>query len=250
MRALVLALSFALLALGCGSGDAGEASPAERADLTSAGEIVEPPFAVRGEVQGLILTWFDAEGTHVAERRSDVPEAARPEVRVDSLSLAPEDRDAEHVLVADLRSPGSGGEYPVRRVSREVFEARVRAAREASAAVAQGEVIVFGASWCGACRQAEAYLRQRGVTFEERDIEADPSARQDMMRRARAAGITANGIPVIDIRGRVLQGFDARAIDRALAETGGSRAPAGAGSAGPSPAPSTPGSPPAGGVTI
>jgi hypothetical protein len=88
------------------------------------------------------------------------------------------------------------------------------------------------------------------VTFEERDIEADPSARQDMMRRARAAGITANGIPVIDIRGRVLQGFDARAIDRALAETGGSRAPAGAGSPGPSPAPSTPGSPPAGGVTI
>ena len=250
MRALALALSLSLLALGCGASvdDPSTAAPGAAADLASAGEVIDPPFAVRGEAEGLMLTWFDAEGTHLAERRADVPEGARAEVRVDSLALAPEDRDGEHVLVADLRAAGEGGRYVVRRVSREAFEARVRAAREAAAAtVASGEIIIFGASWCGACRQAEGYLRERGVAFEERDIEADPSARQDMIRRARAAGITPNGIPVIDIRGRVLQGFDAGAIDRALAETGGT-APA-TGSAPPtSGAPST--APAPSGVTI
>lgn len=230
MRALLVSLSFVLALTGAacsgGATSASSEAPGEgpSVDLLSTGEVIDPPFAVRGEAEGLMLTWFDAEGTHLAERRADVPEAARAEVRVDSASLAPDDRDPDHVLVADLREAGEGGRYVVRRVTREAFDARVRGAREAAVAAstaASGEIVVFGASWCGACRQAEAHLRERGVAFEERDIEADPSARQDMIRRARAAGITPNGIPVIDVRGRVMQGFDPGAIDRAIAETGG-----------------------------
>jgi glutaredoxin len=91
----------------------------------------------------------------------------------------------------------------------------------APAAAPSGDIIVFGASWCGACRQAEAYFRGRGIPFVERDIERDPGAREDMQQRARAAGIRATGIPIIDVRGRVMQGFDQAAIERALRETGG-----------------------------
>ncbi len=220
----------ASLALASCSGRSGEVDPGTASapvELAHVGEAVEPPFAVRGELEGLLLTWFDADGTHTADTLSDVPEGARAEVRVDSLSISPEERDPDSVFVADLRAAGEGGRYAVRRVPREAFEARVRAARTPSAApgdpaaVAGGEVIVFGASWCGACRQAEAYLTQRGVPFVEHDIEEDPAARQDMYRRARAAGIQPNGIPIIDVRGRVLQGFDPGAIDRALRETGG-----------------------------
>lgn len=226
--ALAAIFATTLAASGCsgqgastqGAGGGAEASP---------GELVEPPFPVRGDLEGLVLTWFDAEGVHTAERRADVPEAARAEVRVDSLTLAPEQRDPDSVFVADLRSPGEGGRYVVRRLPREAFEARIRAARApvageaagGTAALASGEVIVFGASWCGACRQAEAFLRERGVPFVEHDIEEDPAARQDMIRRARAAGIQPDGIPIIDVRGRILQGFDAAALDRALRETGG-----------------------------
>jgi glutaredoxin len=241
---LLASITLALAGLGCSGGETagGAAQPGAAVDLASTGEVIEPPFAVRGEAEGLMLTWFDAEGTHVAERRSDVPEASRAEVRVDSPTLAPEDRDPDHVLVADLREPGEGGRYVVRRVTRDAFEARARSAREAAtvASAASGDIVVFGASWCGACREAEAHLRERGVAFEERDIEADPSARQDMIRRARAAGITPNGIPVIDVRGRVMQGFDPGAIDRAIAETGGV--------GGPSPSTST--APSGSGVTI
>jgi glutaredoxin len=214
---VLLALAATLVACGSGERAPGAADPAQ------GGEVVDPPFAVRGDLEGLVLTWFDAEGLHTAERRADVPEAARAEVRVDSLSLSPEQRDPDFVFVADVRSPGPDGRYVVRRMSREAFEARARAARPSAGetVAASGEVIVFGASWCGACRQAEAHLRERGVPFVERDIEEDPAARQDMIRRARAAGIQPDGIPIIDVRGRVLQGFDPDAIDRALRETGG-----------------------------
>lgn len=242
-RTTVLALTLCLAPLtACGDAEAPEEGPAAEA-TSEVGELVTPPFPVRGELEGLMLTWFDGEGTHVAQRRADVPEAHRDAVRVDSLALAPEARDPDAVFVADLRAPGADGAYPVRRSTRLAFEDRVRAARAeahaAEAAVASQEVVVFGASWCGACRQAEAYLRERGIPFVEHDIEQDPAARADMQRRARAAGITPDGIPIIDVRGHVMQGFDPQAIERALRET--------------TPAPNSPASPtapPAGGVTI
>lgn len=223
--------------VGCG-GDRGEPA-AEGAATTaaSAGEVVTPPFAVRGDAEGLLLTWFDESGAHTATSRHEIPEARRGEVRVDSLEIAPDERDAEHVYVADLRTPGEDGRYAVRRLPREAFDQRVSSFGEtmegggpaSSGAVAAGEIVIFGASWCGACRQAEAFFRARGIPFVERDIETDPGAQAEMQRRAAAAGIRPTGIPVIDVRGRVMQGFDPEAIERALRETGAAGAAGGGG---------------------
>ena len=217
---LTLALHLSVVLPACGS--ASDETTQVGAQVAPEAPVVTPPFAVRGDLSGLMLTYFDAEGVHTTEHLSDVPEPARALVRVDSLRMAPDDRDPDAVYVADLRAPGEGGNYVVRRMTRESFETAAREARPEPVAVATSdEVVVFGASWCGACRQAEAYLRERNVPFVEHDIEREPDARADMQRRARAAGITANGIPIIDIRGRVMQGFDPGAVDRALRETGG-----------------------------
>lgn len=224
---LAIAASLAL-GVGCGTGD-------ELAEIAPEGEAVEPPFEVSGEAEGLLLVWFDEEGLHTAARRSEIPEAHRDAVRVDDLSLAPDERlDPAFVYVADLRRPSAGGSYAVRRVPRASFDARVERAaqrqpegtaaatapREGSGAEgARGDVVIYGASWCGACRSAAAFLRERGIEFVERDIERDPGAREAMQRAARAAGVSPSGIPVIDFRGRVIQGFDRGALERAIAET-------------------------------
>jgi glutaredoxin len=203
------------------------------ADLPAEGEVVEPPFAVRGEAEGLLLAWFDDEGLHTATRRSDIPEEHRQWVRVDDLSLPPEQRlDPDLVYVADLRRTGTGGRYTVRRMARASFDARVSRANDrpaepvladtgdAPAPSGEGsDVVIYGASWCGACRSAASFLRSRGIPFIERDVERDPGARDAMLRAARAAGIRPNGIPVIDFRGRVMAGFDQGALERAIAET-------------------------------
>jgi glutaredoxin len=226
---------------------------------TSEGEPATPPFPVRGDLAGLLIVWYDAEGMHPARTRADVPEPHRGEVRVDSLSLPPEQRlDPAFVYVADVRTPRADGSYPVRKVPREVFEARVAAvstratalagaggtdpphSASASAsgpgvggapgtsagpqapggsATAAADVVVYGASWCGACRQAKQFLASRGVPFIERDVEREPGAHAEMMRKARAQGLSPTGIPVIDVRGRILLGFDPGALARALAQT-------------------------------
>ena len=79
-------------------------------------------------------------------------------------------------------------------------------------------VIIYGASWCGPCHQAAAHLKKRGVVFVERDIEQDSSAAREMQSKLAKAGMRGGSIPVIDVRGRMLLGFDANAVDRALAQ--------------------------------
>jgi glutaredoxin len=173
---------------------------------------VTPPFAVRGDLDGLLMVWFDAEGLHTAQKRSEIPEARRAQVRIDSLNVAPDERlDPELLYVADLRSPGSDGTYPVQKASRSWFDAQVDREKP-KPVVDESSVVVYKASWCGACKSAEAYLRSRHVPFVEKDVEKDPGASQEMQRKAQAKGLTPRGVPVIDFHGEIMLGFDQQRI--------------------------------------
>ena len=86
-------------------------------------------------------------------------------------------------------------------------------------------MIIYGASWCGACHEAQAFLRARGIAFIDRDIERDPGAREDMQRAASAAGIPTGSIPIIDFRGTIIRGFDREALERAIRESSPDQAP-------------------------
>jgi glutaredoxin len=82
--------------------------------------------------------------------------------------------------------------------------------------VAAPAVVIYGASWCGPCHQAQAYLKKKGVPFVEYDIEQDSSRAREMQAKLAKAGMRGGSIPVLDVRGRILVGFDPRAVDQAL----------------------------------
>ncbi|HCF56632.1 MAG TPA: hypothetical protein DFS52_01380 [Myxococcales bacterium] len=67
---------------------------------------------------------------------------------------------------------------------------------------------LYTTSWCGACRRARAWFGQEGIDFEEKDIEKDSAAQQEMTRKCQRAGLRSGGVPVIDIDGEVMVGFD------------------------------------------
>ena len=179
----------------------------------------------------LLFTWIDEKGEfHVEQKVADVPVSARDLVRVADPVKDPPKLD--DVFVADLRNANADGAYPVRTMSRTEFEkvaverrqknGNVLAPKVADSAPPQAArpmVIIYGASWCGPCHQAAAYLRERGVPFIEKDIEQDGRAAREMNAKLASAGMRGGSIPVIDVRGKVLVGFDANAVDRALAQT-------------------------------
>ncbi len=217
-RALVPIVIFAVLSVACEDEPSDPAGRHNEATADTDGEEVTPPFEVAGDCEGLLLVWFDDEGPHTADSRDEIPESHRDRVRVDSLRLAPEQRlDPAYVYLADLRAPRDGGRYAVRKVPREAFEALIDRAAGDSVAAAEGEqgegaidadVVIYGADWCGACRSAARYFRQRGVAFVEKNVERDPEAHAEMQAKCRRAGVSPSGIPVIDFRGTILTGFD------------------------------------------
>lgn len=83
----------------------------------------------------------------------------------------------------------------------------------------QAQVIVYGTKWCGFCKRARAYLADRNIPFVDRDVERDPGANAEILRKCAANGVNYNGgVPVIDVRGHILLGFSAKAIEQALRE--------------------------------
>jgi glutaredoxin len=69
-------------------------------------------------------------------------------------------------------------------------------------------VVVYKASWCGVCKSAAKYLQSRHVEFVEKDVEKDPAANAEMLRKAHDKGLSPHGVPVIDFRGEIMLGFD------------------------------------------
>jgi glutaredoxin len=86
-------------------------------------------------------------------------------------------------------------------------KAGTQAAREALTAgierSLEHEVVVYTTSWCGWCRKTLAFLDKQGVAYENRDIEADETYRDELIEKT--GGTT---IPVVEIDGQIIRGYD------------------------------------------
>ncbi|MEW5831171.1 MAG: glutaredoxin domain-containing protein [Chloroflexota bacterium] len=75
----------------------------------------------------------------------------------------------------------------------------------------QPRVIVFSTPTCSFCNMAKKYFREKGVKFRDVDVSRDQAAARDMLRRS-----GQSGVPVIDIGGKLIVGFDRPKIDKLL----------------------------------
>lgn len=176
----------------------------------------------------LLFSWVDEKGeVHVEASAKGVPANGRGLVRVvDPAVLAPSGK----IFLVDLSGARPDGTYAVRLAPRDELESVIEARRRANGtALTAGSaapkrqvdeapaVIVYGASWCNPCHQVEAHLKQKGIPFVHKDIEADATADREMRTKLARAGKSGGSIPVIDVRGQILIGYDPGSLDRALA---------------------------------
>jgi len=73
------------------------------------------------------------------------------------------------------------------------------------------QVTVYSTPTCPWCHAVKRYLRQRGVPFRDVDVSRD---RREAERMVHKSGQT--GVPVVEINGQIIVGFDRARIDRAL----------------------------------
>ncbi len=77
---------------------------------------------------------------------------------------------------------------------------------------AQPDVIVYSTQTCPYCVMAKRYLSEKGVKYADYDVGSDQRRAFEMLKKTGQMGV-----PVLDIKGTVIIGFDRPAIDRALA---------------------------------
>ncbi len=65
------------------------------------------------------------------------------------------------------------------------------------------KVLIYTTPTCPWCKRAKQFFQQNGVTYQELDVAADIPARQDMVKKSGQLGV-----PVIDIDGDIIIGYD------------------------------------------
>ncbi len=72
-------------------------------------------------------------------------------------------------------------------------------------------ITVYSANWCAFCHAAKQYFDQKGVKYTDKDVEKDIQAAHEAVGKSGQMGI-----PVIDIDGTIIVGFDRPRIDAVL----------------------------------
>ena len=165
------------------------APAAPQREVVPAPEVVEQaPAAAPGE--RTYYRYLDASGSlHYVDSLERVPEAFRDSAKPMAMAGSRQSQ-APQLTRAETRAP-----------KRRPF-AEAAAQPPARRASAGSGVVVYSTSWCPWCRKTLAWLDERGVAYENRDIDKNPAWREELIGKS-----GGTSIPVVEIEGELIRGF-------------------------------------------
>ncbi len=72
-------------------------------------------------------------------------------------------------------------------------------------------ITIYTTPSCGYCKLAKDYFQKNNVKYTEYNVEADLKKADEMVRKSGQMGV-----PVIDINGKIIVGFNRPEIEKAL----------------------------------
>jgi glutaredoxin len=179
----------------------------EKENVASVDDI---PIPVVGDASSnLLYSYVGKTGQMVSVGTlNDVPQKARERVLVVDLSRTPQERMAHrYAFFVDLTQSNADGNYPVSVVSR-YQSAKGEGPPAGLMPSSTADIVVYSAVWCGFCHKLERWLKERGTPFQKKDVEKDPGADRELKAKLAQAGITSGGVPVTDVAGTMVVGFN------------------------------------------
>ena len=73
------------------------------------------------------------------------------------------------------------------------------------------KVKIYSTATCPYCIRAKQFLKENGVLFEDIDVVNNKTAAEEMIRKTGQMGV-----PVLDIEGQIIVGFDREKIKQTL----------------------------------
>jgi glutaredoxin len=199
---------------GCSKKDTDRPAPEKSAQAKTLS-----PISVTRQ-RSLVFTYRQGGEFRTVTSMDQIPLGARGWVRVQD----PQVRNvgSGQVYVADLRQANDKGAFPYQILTRQQFlkgsplPGGGKAGMGMAAVVVVGKVVLYSRPGCGACDAVRAYLNRRGVQFEEKNIQADAGAAKELKAKAAQKGFPAGAVPVIDINGEIVVGFNVRKLESLL----------------------------------
>jgi glutaredoxin-like YruB-family protein len=72
-------------------------------------------------------------------------------------------------------------------------------------------VKIYTTTTCPYCNMAKKFFKEHNVNYQEINVEHDSNAAREMIQKSGQMGV-----PVIDVDGTIIVGFDKKALERAL----------------------------------
>jgi glutaredoxin 3 len=137
--------------------------------------------------------FVDSQGqVRFVDRLGDIPEAWRDRVGFVELESPPPLSPMESQQTRTNRSAGM----------------QVAAGSRSGAS---STVVFYTAAWCPWCSKAKSHMDREGIDYESRDID-NPAILAELIEKT-----GQQGVPVFDVGGRILTGFDPNRLEQLVA---------------------------------
>ena len=77
-------------------------------------------------------------------------------------------------------------------------------------------VILYSTTTCPVCISARRWLIDKGIPYTEKDVGKDAAAAAELRAKGQAQGVPTTGVPVFDVGGLLIPGFDKDLIQKLL----------------------------------
>ena len=74
------------------------------------------------------------------------------------------------------------------------------------------KITVYSTPTCPYCHKVKDFLKEKKIEFKDIDVASDHTAAKEMIEKSGQMGV-----PVLDIDGKIIIGFDQKAIEEVLA---------------------------------
>jgi len=73
------------------------------------------------------------------------------------------------------------------------------------------KITIYTTPTCAYCKMTKAFFKEHNVTYEEKDVASDHALAEEMVKKSGQMAV-----PVIDIDGKILVGFDKEGLSQLL----------------------------------
>lgn len=154
--------------------------------------------SISGRATRLYYQFIDERGqVAFVDRLEDVPNDWRGRVGFVEMSSPPPLSPAMARNTRRRQTAGSGSATGTQRV----------------AARMPGKVVLYSAEWCGACKMAKRHLDDMGINYEVVDVDEGDNLDELVAKTGQ------RGIPVLDVGGRIVNGFSPDEYDELIRST-------------------------------